>query len=312
MLRIKHLCKAYDDKIVLNDLNLSIETGEVFGFVGPNGAGKTTTMKIMAGLLPADSGRICIDGLEECKRMEERKQHFGYVPDFFGIYDNFKVIEYLEFYGTAYGLSDRKSRKLSYQLLERVNLLKYAEDYVDVLSRGMKQRLGIARSLIHNPRILILDEPSAGLDPRSRADLKTIIKDLKDEGKTFMISSHVLTELSEICSSIGILDQGRLVLQGSIQEILLQVDISNPLMIQVLGNPESAIYVLKQNKQIKTIAVEGQMIMAKFIGSAEQESELLTQLIKHKVCVVSYRREYSNLESLFLKITDKKESKYEN
>ena len=210
MVDIEELTKRYGKFVALDHMNLHIDKGEIFGFVGPNGAGKTTTMRIMCGLLKATSGKVTIDGVDALGRPADVKRKIGYVPDFFGVYDNLKVMEYMDFYGSMYGMSKREVEKVADKYLELVALQDKKDEFVDSLSRGMKQRLCVARALIHDPELLVLDEPSSGLDPRSRHDMKNILRDLKEMGKTIVISSHILPELSEMCTSIGVIDHGDL------------------------------------------------------------------------------------------------------
>ena len=205
MLRIENLTKKYGKFQALDNLNLHIEKGEIFGFVGPNGAGKTTTMRIVCGLLKATSGSVYVDGVDAIANPEDIKRKVGYVPDFFGVYDNLQVMEYMEFYGSMYGMKKEEVDEISKGLLELVNLSDKENEFVDTLSRGMKQRLCVARALIHNPDLLVLDEPNSGLDPRARFEMKEVLKNLGAMGKTIIISSHILPELSEMCSSIGIM-----------------------------------------------------------------------------------------------------------
>ena len=202
MIEIRHLYKAFDNHMVLRNLNMKIDEGAVYGFVGPNGAGKTTTMRIIAGLLKADSGQILIDGEDIGVR---HKELIGYMPDFFGVYDRLRVKEYMAFFASIYGLDKEETEKKIRQLLELVKLTEKKEAYVDSLSRGMKQRLCLARCMIHDPKLLILDEPASGLDPRARYEFKEIIRQLRKEGRTIMISSHILSELSEMCTDIVLL-----------------------------------------------------------------------------------------------------------
>ena len=205
MLIIKELEKKYGKFKALNNLNLEINEGEIFGFIGPNGAGKSTTMKIVSGLLLPDSGEVYVDEIDAIKNNKKLKEKIGYMPDFFGVYDNLKSYEYLEFYASIYGISGKDIKKLSMDLLELVNLENKYDSYVDGLSRGMKQRLCLARCLIHNPKLLILDEPASGMDPRARFEMKNILKNLKEMGKTILVSSHILSELGEICTNLGII-----------------------------------------------------------------------------------------------------------
>ena len=220
MLYIENLYKSYGRKVAVQNLNLHIPKGDLFGFVGPNGAGKTTTIRIVCGLLREDAGRVIISGMEMKKDAIKIKRAIGYVPDFFGVYDNFKVSEYMEFYGSLYGISGADARRLTGDLLALVNLSDKREEYVDSLSRGMKQRLCVARALLHDPALLVLDEPSSGLDPRARVEMKELLMNLRGMGKTIIISSHILSELSEMCNSIGIMDHGKLVAAGKIEDVL--------------------------------------------------------------------------------------------
>lgn len=307
MLKIRNLTKRYGRHTALDSLDLQIDRGEIFGFVGPNGAGKTTTMKIMAGLLKADAGEIYIDDIKLFEDYNRLKEVIGYMPDFFGVYDNLQVMEYLEFYASAYGMETRQARRLGGHLLEMVHLEGKEECYVDELSRGMKQRLCLARALIHDPQFLILDEPASGLDPRSRFEFKEILKELRDNGKTIIISSHILMELAEMCTSIGIIERDKMILQGSIEDILEMVDTSNPLIIRVYDQVDTAVLLLKREEKIESLTIRGNSIFASFSGNREEEARLLKTLIDNGVLVQSFSREQGSLESLFLKITEHSE-----
>jgi ABC-2 type transport system ATP-binding protein len=309
MLEIKDLRKKFGKFHALNGLDLHIPQGSLYGFVGPNGAGKTTTMKIMTGLLCADSGKVMIGGVDVSGGLNELKLKIGYVPDFFGVYDNLKVHEYMEFFASCYGIGGLKGRTRYMTLLEQVGLEDKVNFYVDSLSRGMKQRLCLARALIHDPLLLVLDEPASGLDPRTRFELKEILKELKEQGKTIFISSHVLSELSELCTDIGIIDQGKMILSGSMEEILRRVNASNPLVISVLGNKEKALTILKSQPCVQTIAVKDEDIRVNFIGDEQDEALLLQQLVDAEVLVYGFDREQGSLESLFMQITDHEKEK---
>ena len=210
MLTIRNLHKIYGKYHALSGLDMNVADGALYGFVGPNGAGKTTTIKIMTGLLGAEEGSVEIDGTDALGEPDALKGQIGYVPDFFGVYDNLTVGEYMSFFASCYRIDGLVARKRYTALLEQVGLEDKLDFYVDGLSRGMKQRLCLARALIHDPAILILDEPTSGLDPRTRFEFKEILEELKCAGKTIIISSHVLSELSEMCTDIGIIDQGRI------------------------------------------------------------------------------------------------------
>ena len=233
MLTVRNLHKIYGKYHALSGLDMNVGDGALYGFVGPNGAGKTTTLKIMTGLLGAEEGSVTINGKDALRDLGELKGMIGYVPDFFGVYDNLTVAEYMSFFASCYQLDGLMARKRYTALLEQVGLEDKLDFYVDGLSRGMKQRLCLARALIHDPAILILDEPTSGLDPRTRFEFKEILSELRSTGKTIIISSHVLSELSEMCTDIGIIDQGRMVLEGNITAILSRVNASNPLVISV-------------------------------------------------------------------------------
>ncbi|MEY8354732.1 ABC transporter ATP-binding protein [Lachnospiraceae bacterium 54-53] len=304
MLEIKDLRKKFGKFHALNGLDLRIPKGALYGFVGPNGAGKTTTIKIMTGLLLADGGQVIIDGSDVSEGLDELKLKIGYVPDFFGVYDNLKVSEYMEFFASCYGICGLKARTRYMTLLEQVGLDDKVNFYVDSLSRGMKQRLCLARALIHDPLLLVLDEPASGLDPRTRFEFKEILKELREQGKTIFISSHVLSELSEMCTDIGIIDQGKMVLSGSMEDILRRVNASNPLIISVLGSREKALTILKSQPCVQTIAVKDEDIRVNFIGDNQDEALLLQQLVDADVMVHGFCREQGSLESLFMQITD--------
>ena len=239
MLQIVNLYKKYDSLLALDGLNMEIEKGQLYGFVGPNGAGKTTTIRIVAGLLRPTRGEVRIDGILVEKDVKPLKSKIGYVPDFFGVYDNLTVMEYLEFYGSAYGISAKESRRRALQVLDQVELGSLENRFVDELSRGMQQRLCLARALIHQPQLLVMDEPASGLDPGARRVFKRVLQNLCQEGYTVLISSHILSELADMCSNIGIINQGKMVLQGEIEDIMLSIDNSNPVLITVYSQMEN-------------------------------------------------------------------------
>lgn len=309
MLKVENLKKAYGKFHVLNGLDLELPSGALYGFIGPNGAGKTTTIKILTGLLLPDSGSITLDGVDVLKKPQFLKDHIGYVPDFFGVYDNLKVSEYMEFFSSCYGLEGLMARKRNHALLEQVGLEDKLNYYVDGLSRGMKQRLCIARALIHDPQLLVMDEPTSGLDPRTRVEVKEMLLELKEQGKTILISSHILSELSEVCTDIGIIEQGKMILGGNIASIMNRVDASNPLMISLTDNLETALKILKSHPLIQTISIRDQDIMVNFTGDKQEEVSLLQRLIDADVPVRGFYRESGNLESIFMQLTGHEEEK---
>ena len=303
MLEIKNLVKSYDQVQALRSLNLEIAQGELFGFVGPNGAGKTTTIKILAGLLRPDSGTVHIDGQQMTCGAAELKDKIGYVPDYFGVYDNVRVFEYLEFYAAADGITGLVARRRYMELLDMVGLNGREESYVDSLSRGMKQRLGVARALVHDPRLLILDEPASGLDPRTRQEFIAMLKNINQSGKTILISSHILSELGEMCTDIGIIEHGQMVLRGSLFDILAMVNASNPLEIQVYQNLPEAVAFLRSHPLITHVTIDGNRISAGFTGGQMEEAHLLKQMVEAGILVGSFHRRQGGLESVFMQIT---------
>ena len=309
MIKVEHLTKYYGDFLAVSDLSFEIEEGHVYGFLGPNGAGKTTAIKIMTGLLQAEEGSVLINGKDALADPDQLKSCIGYVPDFFGVYDNLTVGEYMSFFASCYQLDGLVARKRYTALLEQVGLEDKLDFYVDGLSRGMKQRLCLARALIHDPQILILDEPTSGLDPRTRVEFKEILEDLKFAGKTILISSHVLSELSEMCTDIGIIDQGRMILEGNIQDILSRVNASNPLVISVYSNMEKALSILKSHPCVRTISMREKDICVRFTGDAQDEAILLQQLIDSDVLVNGFTREKGSLETVFMQLTDHEEER---
>lgn len=305
MLEIKNLTKHYGKFTALDNLNLKIDRGNIYGFVGPNGAGKTTTMRIIAGLLTADSGSVYVDKVDALKNSKELKSKIGYMPDFFGVYDNLKVMEYMEFYASLYGIVGKEARSLCYELIQLVNLLEQEYSYVDELSRGMKQRLCLARSLVHDPELVILDEPASGLDPRARVEMKSIIKELHLRGKTILISSHILPELAQMCSHIGIIEKGAMVVSGTVDEILDARGRRRPLVMNFMEGLEIGLEVLKKNTLVQNIVISNNSVSVIFKGNESEEALLLKTLVKEGALLYSFSREESDLEALFMQLTDK-------
>jgi len=303
MLSIRNLNKRYGKFQAVSELNLEVAEGEIFGFVGPNGAGKTTTMKIICGLLRATSGEITLDGVDIIQNSRRMKEKIGYMPDFFGVYDDLKVSEYLEFYASIYNIKGQERKRITDDLLELVDLGSKREAYVDSLSRGMKQRLCLARSLVHNPRLLVLDEPASGMDPRARFEMKEILKNLKGMGKTIIISSHILPELAELCTSIGIIDQGRMVISGSNEEIMQQVYNKKVVRLKVRDRLDDAVLILKEYPFVDKLVIGENTIQAGFGGGDEEMSRVLSDLISRGIPVVSFAQMDGNLEDVFMKVT---------
>ena len=303
MLYINNLTKKYGAFTAVRQLSLHIPEGDLFGFVGPNGAGKTTTIRMVCGLLRATSGSIKIGNIKGAVGSKEMKRMIGYVPDFFGVYDNLKVREYMDMYGSMYGMYARETAKLADDLLELVNLSDKKEVYVDTLSRGMKQRLCVARALLHNPKLLLLDEPSSGLDPRARVEMKELLKNLHSMGKTILISSHILSELSEMCTSIGIMNHGQLITAGRIEEIMYQLSGGKRIHIQISSEMETAVRILKEHAGVVLESVMENEVIITNSGTDEEISDLIGALLQNKVILTGFYKEEGNLESLFMQLT---------
>ena len=307
MVKIEELRKNYGKFQALDGMNLNINKGELFGFVGPNGAGKTTTMRIMSGLLSADGGTVMVGDVNVTAHPTKVKDKIGYMQDFFGVYDNLKAIEYMEFFASIYGFYGKSARKLCLEMMDLVNLADKENAYVDGLSRGMKQRLCLARCLIHNPELLILDEPASGLDPRARFEMKEILRNLSDMGKTILISSHILPELAEMCTNVGIVEHGKLVVSGTVDEIMSRMNSSNPLVVKFEEGQDETIHFLKENPAIENISIRSDKVYIGFQGNSMEEGRLLGDMVRHGAVISSYGREEGNLESLFMQITGNEE-----
>lgn len=311
MLTIEHLYKNFGSFCAVNDLSMHISPGEIFGFVGHNGAGKTTTMKITVGLLSATSGNIYIDGTDAFKEYNKIKRKIGYMPDFFGVYDNLKALEYMEFYASLYGIVGKQATDTCLGLMDLVNLSDKTDCYVDSLSRGMKQRLCLARSLVHNPGLLILDEPASGLDPRARFEMKEILKNLGSMGKTVIISSHILPELADMCDTIGIMQHGKLIMHGTVDDIQMRAMHARPLHVRVLERQEEAVRILKEDPHSRRVSVREDYLVSDYTGDEADSAALLKRLMLADIPVESFYKEKGNLESLFLELTSEEHSEAE-
>ena len=309
MLVTENLTRKYGSFTALDGLNLTISDGELHGFVGPNGAGKTTTMRILATLLPATSGKAYVDGVEVSRDGKKIRRMVGYMPDFFGVYDGLKAWEYLDFYARCYSLNLKERAKMVDRLLEIVRLSDKKNAYIDVLSRGMKQRLCLARSLIHDPRLLILDEPASGMDPRARAEMKDILRTLRNLGKTILISSHILPELSEMCDSLTIIDHGKLVFSGLVTDLARKMRGQAPLDIQLIQETTGeqmtdVIGLLKEFPGVTGILQpEEHLLRVDFEGGSQETAALLQAIMQKGTPVVDFHRAPINLEKVFMEVT---------
>lgn len=303
MLQINYLYKSYGKFQAVGNLTLHIPKGDLFGFVGPNGAGKTTTIRMVCGLMLPDRGDIIINGVDALTNRKEIKKQIGYVPDFFGVYDNLKVREYMDFYGSMYRMNSREIERISNDLLELVNLSDKKEAFVDTLSRGMKQRLCVARALIHNPALLVLDEPNSGLDPRARVEMKELLLNLRSMGKTIVISSHILSELSEMCNSIGIMNHGTLVAAGRIEDVMEGVFGDNQLVITLEEGRDTAVRIANEHAKVKVDSVGEHELQLSHNMSKPEIAALVGEMIAGGVVVTGFHKQEGDLETLFMRVT---------
>ncbi len=304
MIDIVNLTKRYGAFTALDQMNLTIEKGTVFGVVGPNGAGKSTTFSILATLLAPTSGTAFINGVDVTQNPAKVRELIGYMPDFFGVYDTFKASEYLDFFGASYGIPAKEREALIPQLLELVNLSNKKDTYVDLLSRGMKQRLCLARCLIHDPEVLILDEPASGLDPRARVEMRDILKELKSMGKTILISSHILPELSEMCDALGVIENGKLVATGSVASIQQQLRANKVLIVSVRSNVDAALRFFDDHPlAVDVHQNEVGEIHFGFNGDEEEQTLLLKEALQEDLAILSFKEEQTDLEDIFMEIT---------
>ena len=308
MLEIRELTRSYGSFLALDNLNMTIGDGELHGFVGPNGAGKTTTMRILATLLRPTSGSAALDGVDVVRNPRQMHRLMGYMPDFFGVYDRLKTWEYLDFYARCYGFGYKERLQMIDSLLELVNLTDKRESYVDVLSRGMKQRLCLARALIHDPKLLILDEPASGMDPRARAEMKNILRTLKSMGKTVLISSHILPELSEMCDALTIIDHGKLVFSGTVEALGEYMNGNAPVVIRLAGDAgmetvQRATALIRQQPGVTGVGREAENTLTVALEGGDAEAAQLLRALSASAPVVDFHRAPLNLEKVFMEVT---------
>ena len=306
MVEIKGLTKRYRDLIAVRELDLSIDAGEVFGFIGPNGAGKTTTIKTLATLLEPTTGTVFVNGIDVLKHPLEVRKVIGYMPDFFGVYDDVKVWEYLDFFAAAYKIPVNKRKAIIDDVLELTDLTEKRESYVEGLSRGMKQRLCLAKTLVHDPKLLLLDEPASGLDPRARIEFRALLKELRSMGKTIFVSSHILPELADFCTSVGIMERGHLIVAGRVHDIVQKLEGSILLDIRLTGGPENgakALDLVRQHPLVKDPKAEGEHLTLGFLGTHDELPQLLGLLVSGGLPVASFAQREADLEDVFMKVT---------
>ncbi|MDR1494231.1 MAG: ABC transporter ATP-binding protein [Planctomycetaceae bacterium] len=306
MIKTEELTKQYGKLFAVKDLTLELREGDLFGFIGPNGSGKTTTMKMLATLLQPTYGEAYVCDLSVYTHPKEIRRLIGFMPDFFGVYDDMKVIEYLEFFAAAYRIKGEKRRKCCDEMLELVDLGYKRQALVTSLSRGMTQRLGLARVLLHDPQVLLLDEPASGLDPRARIEMRELLKRLGGRGKTIMVSSHILPELADVCNKVGIIERGELLVNADVAEVMRQVRDQPVLLVQVVGESEKAAKLLESDECVEKIEIlptQTLEITIKQGKGTDDYCELPGKLIKNGFKILSFKEDEINLETAFMKLT---------
>ena len=314
MIKTEELTKQYGKLFALKNLTLELKEGDLFGFIGPNGSGKTTTMKMLATLLQPTWGEAYVCGMSIYTKPKEIRRIIGFMPDFFGVYDDMKVIEYLEFFAAAYRVRGEARRKVCNEVLELVDLGYKREALVTSLSRGMTQRLGLARVLLHDPQVLLLDEPASGLDPRARIEIRELLKRLGGKGKTIMVSSHILPELADVCNKVGIIERGELLVDSKVEDVMRRVRDQVALLVELAEQndekrkklTEDCMKFLSDDDVVDRLELDRSGAIRVFIKKGlglDDYSQLLTRLIERRFRIKSFREEEINLETAFMTLT---------
>jgi ABC-2 type transport system ATP-binding protein len=303
MIELIDFGKDYGDFRAVEALNLQIGAGEMFGFIGPNGAGKSTTIRFLATLLKASRGEGIVNGHSVTQNPMAVRQSVGYMPDNFGVYDGMKVWEFLDFFAVAYKIGKGKRKQVINDVLELLDLGHKRDDYVNGLSRGMKQRLCMAKTLVHDPPVLILDEPTSGLDPRARIEVKALFKELKRMGKTILISSHILSELADCCTSIGIIERGQLLMHGPIDDVYRRIRGNRTVVVRFVNGMDVGLSVIRSSPHVRNVAIDVNSCVVELEANDDQVNELLQQLIYNKCGVRSFSEKDPSLEDVFMMVT---------
>jgi len=304
MIRLEKLRKEYDDLVAVNDLDLIIPEGQIYGLIGPNGAGKTTTIRMACGLLEPTEGKVHVSDVDIHQEPERAQQFIGYLSDFFSVYEDLKVWEYLDYFAHAYKMPEPQIPSRIDEIIQQVGLEVKHDAMIKGLSRGMKQRLGIARAVIHKPKVLLLDEPASGLDPKARLDLRNLLRSMSAEGTTILISSHILTELEGFCTSIGLMEKGRMVRSGTIEEITTAESQYRVVRLSWAGEARTLVQsALEANLKISGITVRGSDAICKFAGPEAELADVLRHLVTAGIHVVSFGEVKQTVEDLYLKLS---------
>jgi ABC-2 type transport system ATP-binding protein len=303
MIELVNFSKRYGELLAVDQLNLKIAAGEIFGFIGPNGAGKSTTIRFLATLLKATGGEGIVNGFAVSKKPLDVRRSIGYMPDSFGVYDGMRVWEFLDFFAVAYQVPRARRRQVIGDVLDLLDLTGKRNDFVNGLSRGMKQRLCLAKTLVHDPPVLILDEPASGLDPRARIEVKALLKELRRMGKTILISSHILTELADCCTSIGIIERGTLLMHGPIDEVYQRIHRNRSVVVKFLENLEAGVSVLRSFPETRNVEIDGNRVTVELAADAGQVADLLEKLLASGARVQSFADKEPTLEDVFMLVT---------
>ncbi len=303
MIEISNFGKQYGDFTAVENLNLKIGAGEMFGFIGPNGAGKSTTIRFLATLLQATHGEGRVNGHSVTRDPIGVRRSVGYMPDNFGVYDGMKVWEFLDFFAVAYQVPKARRKQVLSDVLELLDLTHKRDDFVNGLSRGMKQRLCLAKTLVHDPPVLILDEPASGLDPRARLEVKALLKELRSMGKTILISSHILTELADCCTSIGIIERGKLLLHGPIDKVYQKITRNRHIEVRFRGDAEAGVSLIRSHPNVHDVVPMPRGCTAEIKGGDADIERLLKQLVAADCGLLSFADKEPTLEDVFMLVT---------
>jgi ABC-2 type transport system ATP-binding protein len=303
MIELINFTKRYGDLLAVDGLTLKIGPGETFGFIGPNGAGKSTTIRYLATLLKSTSGEGIVNGHSVNREPLAVRRSIGYMPDNFGVYDGMRVWEFLDFFALAYQLPRARRKQVIGDVLELLDLTGKRNDFVNSLSRGMKQRLCLAKTLVHDPPVLILDEPASGLDPRARVEVKALLKELRRMGKTILISSHILTELADCCTSIGIIERGKLLMHGPIDDVYRRIHRNRIVEIRFLEKQEVGLSLIRSLPETRNVEIENGRVTIELDADDQKVAELMTRLIAEGVRMLSFADKEPTLEDVFMLVT---------
>jgi len=303
MIELINFTKRYGNLTAVDGLNLKIGPGEMFGFIGPNGAGKSTTIRFLATLLKATGGDGVVDGHRVSREPLAVRRSVGYMPDAFGVYDGMKVWEFLDFFAVAYQIPRSRRKQVIGDVLDLLDLTSKRDSFVNSLSRGMKQRLCLAKTLVHDPPVLILDEPASGLDPRARVEVKALLIELRKMGKTILISSHILTELADCCTSIGIIERGKLLMSGPIDEVYHKIRRNRIVTVKFLEDMEAGVSIIRSQPETRDVQIDGLQVTVELAADDDHVANLMEKLIAAGVRMSSFAEKEPTLEDVFMLVT---------